>query len=87
MNGTISSSVDALGQYIGSLPKPWREQLLALFSETRHAINFQEKKVLALQEQLEESQLEIKYLQFDLEATKRERDALMREFGGGQQEE
>ena len=45
------------------------------------------RRILGLvQEALSQLRLDMKYLMFDLEATRRERDALRGEFGGGEAE-
>lgn len=63
---------------ISTLPKAEREKLEALASETQERHKKLKKSVGELQESLDYLRVSIKYLVFDLEATKRENGYLRR---------
>lgn len=66
---------DLLSQ-LDTLPSPAREQLTQLASETRDRHARMKKTVGELQDSLDYLRLSIKYLVFDLEATRRENQYL-----------
>lgn len=57
---------------LSALPGPQREQLEKLADETRRRHEKLRQTVGALQESLDQLRLSVKYLVFDLEATRRE---------------
>lgn len=57
---------------IGTLPESEREKLTMLAAETRQRHQELKKTVTSLQESIDFLRLSIKYLLFDLEATRRE---------------
>lgn len=63
-------------QQISALPEQQRAPLQALASETRDRHDRMKKTVADLQESLDYLRLSIKYLVFDLEATRRENEYL-----------
>jgi regulator of replication initiation timing len=65
-----------LMQQLESLPQPAREQLQQLAADTRDRHQRMKKTVNELQESLDYLRLSIKYLVFDLEATRRENQYL-----------
>lgn len=71
-----------LDTYVRNLPEIYREELKPILNRVvsgwrrRNAVN------KMFQEALEQLRLDIKYLEFDLEATRRERDDLERYFDG-----
>lgn len=65
-----------LMQQLDSLPSPAREQLQALASDTQDRHKRMKKTVSELQDSLDYLRLSIKYLVFDLEATRRENQYL-----------
>jgi hypothetical protein len=65
-----------LVQQLDSLPVPAREQLQQLAHETRDRHARMKKTVGELQDSLDYLRLSIKYLVFDLEATRRENQYL-----------
>jgi len=69
---TFQSKLGELMGEISTLPKAERDKLEALASETQERHNKLKKTVGDLQESLDYLRLSIKYLVFDLEATKRE---------------
>ncbi len=60
---------------ISTLPPTERQKLERLADETRQRHERLKRTVSSLQESLDYLRLSIKYLVFDLEATRRERDA------------
>ena len=65
-----------LMQQLQTLPQPAREQLEQLAADTRDRHQRMKKTVNELQESLDYLRLSIKYLVFDLEATRRENQYL-----------
>ena len=63
-------------EQIGAVPGPEREQLMALADDARERHQQMKKTVTELQESLDYLRLSIKYLVFDLEATRRENQYL-----------
>ena len=63
-------------QQINTLPEQQRAPLVALANETRDRHDRMKKTVGELQEALDYLRLSIKYLVFDLEATRRENEYL-----------
>jgi hypothetical protein len=64
-----------LERHLARLPYRGRRQLLALCQELGGWSQRQQRLVQAAQEIIDQQRLDIKYLVFDLEATRRERDA------------
>src|SRR5437764_7532722 len=73
--------LDALQAYLQQLPLPWRERTLPLYDRIVQYIELQNKLLRMAQETVDQLQVDMKYLTFDVEATRRERDELMRELG------
>ena len=65
-----------LRSHLGALPLHWREKLLPLCERVGQFSRLQGKLVKIAQEAVDQLQLDVKYLLFDLEATRRERDEL-----------
>lgn len=61
-----------LMSHLSALPVPQREQLEKLADETRRRHEKLRQTVGALQDSLDQLRLSVKYLVFDLEATRRE---------------
>jgi hypothetical protein len=74
-------------EQIGSLPEHERQRLTRLAGETRQRSERMQKTVAELQDSLDYLRLSVKYLMFDLEATRREnaylRKLLERQAQGG----
>lgn len=64
------------------LPRAYRERLLPLCDKVCHFTRLQGRLVRIAQDAVDQLQLDNKYLVFDLEATRRERDALRHELEG-----
>jgi len=65
-----------LMQQIGTLPEPTRGEIERLAEETRTRHERMRKSVSELQDSLDYLRLSVKYLVFDLEATRRENQYL-----------
>jgi hypothetical protein len=78
---SVPPEVEELRGYLNQLPLPWREKMLPLCERTGQYIRLQNKLLRMAQDTVEQLQLDVKYLLFDVEATRRERDELIRELG------
>lgn len=65
-----------LRNHLDQLPLPLREQLVPLCDRAGHFARLQSRLVRIAQDAVDQLQLDMKYLLFDLEATRRERDEL-----------
>lgn len=73
MNDSVfENKLNELVREIGSLPVPKREKLISLAQQTDNCHKELRKGVGRLQESLDYLRISVKYLVFDLEATKRE---------------
>lgn len=72
----FQSKLDELVVNIGAMPESDREQLLKLAGETRDRHERMRKTITDLQDSLDYLRLSVKYLVFDLEATRRENQYL-----------
>jgi hypothetical protein len=73
--------------YLNQLPLPWRDKMLPLCDRVGAYIGMQYKLLRIAQDTVENLQMDVRYLMFDVEATARERDQLLRELGIGGEEE
>lgn len=71
-----------LGQRIQKQPSEIRAELDHSFDRVVDSIRRRRRILSLVQEALSQLRLDIKYLMFDLEMTKRERDALQAELDG-----
>ena len=72
--------LNELVQYISELPEEYRTKLNPAVTRVQESVR-RRKRILGLvQEALSQLRLDMKYLMFDLEATRRERDALKAEL-------
>ncbi|MCS7045674.1 MAG: hypothetical protein NZO58_04895 [Gemmataceae bacterium] len=65
-----------LRDHLDKLPLPLRNELIPLCDRVGHFARLQNRLVRIAQDAVDQLQLDIKYLLFDLEATRRERDQL-----------
>jgi hypothetical protein len=65
-----------LRNHLDQLPLPWREKLLPLCERLGHFSRLQTKLVHIAQNAVDQLQLDVKYLMYDLDTTRRERDEL-----------
>lgn len=68
--------VDLKGN-VEQLPLPLRDKMLPLIERLGHYTRLQGRLVRIAQDAVDQLQLDIKYLLFDLDATRRERDELL----------
>ena len=73
---TFQKKLGELVKEIGTLPPSQRKRLELLAEETKHRHMELKKSVSSLQDSLDYLRLSIKYLLFDLEATRRENSYL-----------
>ena len=73
---TFQKNLSELMSEISTLPKAERDKLAALAQQTQNRHRKLKKSVSDLQESLDYLRLSIKYLVFDLEATRRENSYL-----------
>ena len=69
---TFEKKLNELVHEIGSIPTPQRDRLIMLAKQTRDCHKELRKSVNNLQESLDYLRVSIKYMLFDLEATRRE---------------
>jgi hypothetical protein len=77
----IPSELINLQKQIDQLPRALRDAMKPLCDRMVHFVRLQGRLVRIAQEAVDQLQLDVKYLQFDLEATRRERDLLREEMG------
>lgn len=75
-----------LKSQVEQLPLHLRQKLSPLCERLHHYSRLHSRLLRIAQEAVDQLQLDAKYLQFDLEATRRERDELMRELRGFDEE-
>jgi hypothetical protein len=68
----------ALARSVKTLPSPHREKFEPLILRAMESLGRRRRILRMVQEALSQLQLEMKYLVFDLEATRRERDEAVR---------
>jgi hypothetical protein len=80
----IPSELIELRKQIEELPLHLRQKMLPLCERLHHYSRLHSRLLRIAQEAVDQLQLDAKYLQFDLEATRRERDELQREYPGNE---
>ena len=65
-----------LAQKIADLPEPLQKDLVASYSRVVESVRRRRRILALVQEALSQLRLDIKYLMFDLEVTRKERDEL-----------
>lgn len=78
----IPSELIELRTEIENLPLHLRQKMLPLCERLYHFSRLHSRLLRIAQEAVDQLQLDAKYMQFDLEATRRERDELLREIRG-----
>ncbi len=71
-----------LRSHLEQLPWFYREKLLPLCERVGHFTRLQGRLVKIAQDAVDQLQLDLKYLMFDLEATRRERDDCKKRLDG-----
>ncbi len=69
-----------LKERVARLPEPYRQQLEPLVARVVDSTIRRRRILQLVQEALGQLRLDVKYLMFDLEATRRERDAYRRQL-------
>ena len=82
----IPSELIELRKEVEQLPLHLRQRLLPLCERLYHYSRLHSRLLRIAQEAVDQLQLDAKYLQFDLEATRRERDELAREIRGPEED-
>jgi hypothetical protein len=81
-NEQIPTELIELRNQVEQLPLHVRQKLLPLCERLHHYSRLHGRLLRIAQEAVDQLQLDMKYLHFDLEATRRERDELIREIRG-----
>src|SRR5260221_260663 len=82
----IPTELIEIKNQVEELPLHVRQKLLPLCERLHHYSRLHSRLLRIAQEAVDQLQLDIKYLNFDLEATRRERDELLREMRGTDEE-
>lgn len=69
-----------LRKQIHALPARERDKMLAMCDRVCHFIRLQTRLIKIAQDAVDQLQLDVKYLNFDLQATREERDAFRQEL-------
>ena len=77
---TVPPELAELRARVEALPPRWRRELLPLCDRLATMVGHQDRLVSAAQQAVDDLQLDHKYLQFDLEATRRECDDLRQQL-------
>lgn len=83
----VSADLLELAALVTDLPKEHRERLEPVVSRVFESTRRRRRILNLVQEALSQLRLDMKYLVFDLEATRRERDGLRGEGGAGRDSE
>jgi hypothetical protein len=73
-----------LSDLIAALPAPHRTRVESALHRVIESTRRRRRILTLVQDALSQLRLDMKYLMFDLEATRRERDAFRRELEGGE---
>ena len=76
----LPGDVTQLGQAIESLPTEYRQRLESIFFRVAESTRRHRRIMSLVQDALGQLRLDMKYLVFDLEATRRERDDFGRQL-------
>jgi hypothetical protein len=78
----LPRELNELHSHLDLLPGYLRDKLAPLCDRLAHFVRLQGRLVRIAQDAVDQLQLDVKYLTFDLEATRRERDAYRKELEG-----
>jgi hypothetical protein len=78
----MSTELEELRRLVELLPAQRRRKLLTLCEKVAEMWDRQKRLVQAAQEAWDQLHLDFKYLQFDLDVTRRERDSLRKQLKG-----
>lgn len=70
-----------LGKRIAAVPSVYQQELEAVYNQVVDSVRRRRRILALVQEALAQLRLDIKYLMFDLEVTRRERDELKHQLG------
>jgi hypothetical protein len=76
----LPPEISALGEAIAGLPASQREALSHMYARVAESTRRRRRILHLVQDALSQLRLDMKYLAFDLEATRRERDAFRRQL-------
>lgn len=79
---SIPQELAELGQLLATVSDSQRPQLEQAFQRIVDSVRRRHKILMLVQEALSQLRLDIKYLMFDLEVTRRERDELRQQIDG-----
>lgn len=74
-NEEIPADVRQLAEFVRNLPEQYAEQILPVLDRVLESTKRRRRILTLVQDALGQLRLDMKYLMFDLEATRRERDA------------
>jgi hypothetical protein len=80
-NDQVPQELTELHAHLSQLPMCWREKVLPLCERLAQYTRLQHRLVRIAQDAVDQLQLDVRYLTFDLEVTRRERDELLRDLG------
>ena len=83
----IPRELAELGKRLEAVSEPTRTELVQAHQRVVDSVRRRRRILSLVQEALSQLRLDIKYLMFDLEVTRRERDALRERLEGGTPEE
>ena len=78
---TLPGDIQKLADAIAALPQRERDSLEPIFDQVASGALRRRKILNLVQDALSQLRLDMKYLMFDLEATRRERDEFQRQLG------
>jgi hypothetical protein len=78
----IPSEIAELAEAVGQLPPPLLEKIAPLMTRVIQSTRRRRRILALVQDALGQLRLDMKYLMFDLEATRRERDDYRRQVQG-----
>lgn len=76
----IPPELEELGRQVAALTGPRRQELIGAYDKVVESIRRRRRILALVQEALSQLRLDIKYLMFDLEATRAERDELRQQL-------
>ncbi len=79
-NEDLPADVVELSHAIGQLPEEYRGQIESILARVVDSTKRRRRILNLVQDALSQLRLDMKYLMFDLEATRRERDEFKRKF-------
>lgn len=81
-NDELPAELVELGDLLNNLDSPQKDELVASFKRVSESVSRRRRILGLVQEALSQLRLDVKYLMFDLEMTRRERDELQSRIEG-----